>query len=237
MTLRDVLLRDQVSVEAMTHEDPSSIVKNLMEHFQFDKYGMLGDRCVLMVARDSSGSMGTFETNMCNLFLGWIQRLLHEVYMSVEIKYVIHDTDARLTDYATFSRAGGGGGTIVSSALRVIENVIDRYQNTNDIYFYYMSDGDNLTSDNEASLRIIQDRILPRIKFMGYMEMNQYNRTSTIRTMTRLIKEPNFAEWTLREDRDMLDALHALFLPVISPMDTNAGNEHRLPSFEDWATK
>jgi len=130
---------------------------------------------VIIAMMDTSGSMGVFEKYIARSFFFWMLRFLRTKYEKVEIVFIAHHTDAKeVTEEAFFSK-GESGGTICSSAYRKALEIIDaRYPPAQyNIYPFHFSDGDNLTSDNERCVKLVQE-LMQRSNIFGYGEVNQY---------------------------------------------------------------
>src|SRR5690348_7374851 len=132
--------------------------------------------------------MGTFEKYIARSFFFWMNRFLRKKYENVEIVFIAHHTEAKEVTEEEFFSKGESGGTICSSAyLKAIEIIDKRYPPASyNIYPFHFSDGDNLTSDNERCVKLIQ-QLLKRCNQFGYGEVNQYNRSSTLMSAYRLI--------------------------------------------------
>ena len=75
-------------------------------------------------------------------------------------------------DEKSFFERGSSGGTIASSGLKMVNDIIDsRYHPSSwNIYTFHSSDGDNWPTDNENVVSII-NTLLPKLQFYGYCEI------------------------------------------------------------------
>jgi uncharacterized protein len=118
--------------------------------------------------------MGLFEKYCARTFFFWMTRFLRTKYDNVHIRYIAHHTEAHEVSEEHFFTKGESGGTICSSvydyALRLIAQDYppDRYN----IYPIHFSDGDNLTSDNEKCVQLVQ-KLCQKSQMFGYTEVNQ----------------------------------------------------------------
>jgi hypothetical protein len=167
---------------------------------------------LVIAMMDTSGSMGTFEKYIARSFFFWMVRFLRHKYEKVEIVYIAHHTEAKLVTEEEFFTKGESGGTICSSAYQLALKLIDEsYPPAHyNIYPFHFSDGDNLTSDNERCVRLI-DELLKRCNLFGYGEVNQYNRSSTLMSAYRHIKNPLFNYCIIREKGEVYKALKTFF--------------------------
>lgn len=167
---------------------------------------------VVLALMDTSGSMGSFEKYIARSFFFWMTRFLRRKYEHVEIVFVAHHTEAKEVTEEDFFTRGESGGTICSSAYQKALDVIDtRYPPANwNIYPFHFSDGDNLTSDNEKCVNLINE-LMKRANVFGYGEVNQYNRSSTLMSAYKHINQKKFLYHVIREKGDVFKALKTFF--------------------------
>jgi sporulation protein YhbH len=167
---------------------------------------------VVIAMMDTSGSMGSFEKYIARSFFFWMTRFLRTKYENVEIVFIAHHTEAKEVTEDDFFTRGESGGTICSSAYgKAIEIIDQRYPvDEYNLYPFHFSDGDNLTSDNERCLRLI-DQLMERSNMFGYGEVNQYNRSSTLMSAYRQINNKKFQYCVIREKGEVYKALKTFF--------------------------
>ncbi|WP_082130192.1 sporulation protein YhbH [Aneurinibacillus tyrosinisolvens] len=130
---------------------------------------------VILAMMDTSGSMGAMEKYVARSFFFWMVRFLRTKYEKVDIVFIAHHTEAKeVTEEAFFSK-GESGGTICSSAYRkALEIIEERYSPAMyNIYPFHISDGDNLTSDNDRCVKLVKE-LMDKSNMFGYGEVNQY---------------------------------------------------------------
>lgn len=167
---------------------------------------------VVLALMDTSGSMGSFEKYIARSFFFWMTKFLRRKYEHVEIVFVAHHTEAKEVTEEDFFTRGESGGTICSSAYQKALEIIEaRYPPANwNIYPFHFSDGDNLTSDNEKCVTMIQE-LMKRANLFGYGEVNQYNRSSTLMSAYKNIQHKKFLYHVIREKGDVYKALKTFF--------------------------
>lgn len=167
---------------------------------------------VILAIMDTSGSMGTFEKYVARSFYFWMVRFLRRKYENVEIVFIAHHTEAKEVSEQDFFHRGESGGTICSSAYRKALEIIDeRYPPSRyNIYPFHFSDGDNLSSDNDRCLKLLE-KLLEITNLFGYGEINQYNRNSTLMSAYRGLHHPNFRTCLIREKNEVYAALKSFF--------------------------
>ncbi|MDB5085193.1 MAG: sporulation protein YhbH [Bacilli bacterium] len=131
---------------------------------------------VVLAMMDTSGSMGQFEKYMARTFYFWMVRFLRTKYEHVDIQFIAHHTEAKVVTEEEFFTKGESGGTICSSAyITALDLINKRYSPEKyNIYPVHFSDGDNLTSDNEKCVKLVQE-FMQICNIFGYGEVNQYN--------------------------------------------------------------
>lgn len=167
---------------------------------------------VVIAMMDTSGSMGTFEKYMARSFYFWMVRFLKTRYEKVDIVYIAHHTEAKEVSEEVFFKKGESGGTICSSAYRKALDVIEaRYPPRQyNIYPFHFSDGDNLTSDNERCLRLVKE-LLDACNLFGYVEVNQYHRTSSLMTAFKRLDDVKFKSLVVKDNKAVYQALKTFF--------------------------
>ena len=125
---------------------------------------------VIIYMMDVSGSMTDEQKQIVRTESFWIDTWLKSQYKGLETRYIIHDAAAKEVDQETFYRTRESGGTRISSAYKVCADLIAREFSPADwnIYCFQFSDGDNWGEDNEISLRLLRERLLPVVNLFCY---------------------------------------------------------------------
>jgi hypothetical protein len=167
---------------------------------------------LIIAMMDTSGSMGEFEKYIARSFFFWMTRFLRTKYEQVEIIFIAHHTEAKVVSEEDFFNKGESGGTICSSAYQLALDLIDKQYPPEEynIYPFHFSDGDNLTSDNERCVKLIME-LCERCNMFGYGEINQYNRSSTLMSAYRNLRDPKFVYYVIREKGEVYKALKTFF--------------------------
>lgn len=196
-------------------KDRKDLLKMSIDDLRFktwDEVIQPHSNAVIIAMMDTSGSMGIFEKYVTRSFFFWMVRFLRTKYENVEIIFIAHHTEAKEVSEEDFFSKGESGGTICSSAYRKALEVIEsRYSPERyNIYPFHFSDGDNLTSDNERCLKLVKE-LMNVSNMFGYGEVNQYNRSSTLMSAYRNIKDPRFRYAIIREKSEVYEALKSFF--------------------------
>jgi len=119
---------------------------------------------------DVSGSMTDEQKQIVRTEAFWIDTWLRSQYDGIQRRYIIHDAVAKEVDEDTFYHTRESGGTRISSEYKVCADLIARKFPAEqwNIYCFQFSDGDNWGEDNEASLQVLRDRILPHVNLFCY---------------------------------------------------------------------
>lgn len=128
-------------------------------------------RAVIFYLLDVSGSMGNEQKEIVRLTSFWIDTWIRAHYRGVDVHYIIHDAVAREVDRETFFHTRESGGTIISSAYKLLVKMIDEHYNPEEwnIYPFQFSDGDNWSgNDTEECLKLLKEKILPASNIFCY---------------------------------------------------------------------
>jgi sporulation protein YhbH len=125
---------------------------------------------VIIYMMDVSGSMTDEQKSIVRTEAFWIDTWIQSQYEGVERRYIIHDAVAKEVDEHTFYHTRESGGTRISSAYQVAEELIKQQFPVNEwnIYCFQFSDGDNWGEDNKQSLAILRQNILPNCNLFCY---------------------------------------------------------------------
>jgi uncharacterized sporulation protein YeaH/YhbH (DUF444 family) len=119
---------------------------------------------VIIYMMDVSGSMGDEQKEIVRTEAFWIDTWLRSQYKGIETRYIIHDATAREVDEDTFFKTRESGGTLISSAYKLCEKIIETDYGPTDwnIYPFHFSDGDNWSGeDTRLCLDILEQNLLP----------------------------------------------------------------------------
>jgi len=125
---------------------------------------------VVVYMMDVSGSMTDEQKEIVRTEAFWIDTWLSSQYDGIDVRYIIHDAAAKVVDEHTFYRTRESGGTRISSAYRVCAELLEKNYPAADwnIYCFQFSDGDNWGEDNEQSIALLRDRLLPVCNLFCY---------------------------------------------------------------------
>ena len=132
-------------------------------------------QAVMFCLMDVSGSMTEHKKDLAKRFYTLLYVFLKRRYRHVEIVFIRHTDRAEEVDEDTFFHGPASGGTLVSSALQEMHDIVrSRFRPVDwNIYAAQASDGDNATSDGEVAGRLLTEMILPVSQFFAYLEVGQ----------------------------------------------------------------
>jgi len=120
---------------------------------------------------DVSGSMGEEQKEIVRIESFWIDTWLRSQYEGIDTRYIVHDAEAHEVDQETFYHTRESGGTVISSAYKLCDRILDEhypYQEWN-VYLFHFSDGDNWSQgDTEECFKILKERLVPRSNLFCY---------------------------------------------------------------------
>jgi len=126
---------------------------------------------VIIYMMDVSGSMGDEQKEIVRTEAFWIDTWLRSQYKGLETRYIIHDATAREVDEDTFFKTRESGGTLISSAYKLCQKIIDTDYSPRDwnIYPFHFSDGDNWSGeDTRLCMDILKTGLLPKVNVFCY---------------------------------------------------------------------
>ena len=148
-------------------------------------------QAVMFCLMDVSGSMSEHMKDLAKRFYMLLYVFLTRRYRHVEIVFIRHTDRAEEVDEDTFFHGPASGGTLVSSALQVMHEIVrSRFRPSDwNIYAAQASDGDNSSSDSGVVSGLLTDKILPVTQFFAYLEVGEANGST--------FDMPDSSLWTL----------------------------------------
>ena len=130
-------------------------------------------KAVMFCLMDVSGSMDEGRKELSKRFFILLYLFLTRHYEKIDIVFIRHHTQAQEVDEENFFHARETGGTVVSSALVLMEEIIRaRYSPSEwNIYGAQASDGDNWHHDSGRCRELLADKILPLCRYFAYVQV------------------------------------------------------------------
>ncbi|MED5621014.1 YeaH/YhbH family protein [Ideonella sp. BN130291] len=130
-------------------------------------------KAVMFCLMDVSGSMDESRKDLAKRFFILLYLFLTRHYEKIDIVFIRHHTQAQEVDEQNFFHATETGGTVVSSALVLMEEIIrTRYPSSEwNIYGAQASDGDNWHHDSGRCRELLADKLLPLCRYYAYVQV------------------------------------------------------------------
>ncbi|EHR39842.1 MULTISPECIES: YeaH/YhbH family protein [Alishewanella] len=171
-------------------------------------------KAVMFCLMDVSGSMDQATKEMAKRFYILLYLFLSRSYKNVEVVYIRHHTQAKEVDEQEFFYSQETGGTIVSSALKLMQEIIAKRFNPQEwnIYAAQASDGDNWAEDSPLCAELLSKQILPAVRYYAYIEITPRAHQSLWEQYERLrASQPKLALQHIREVSDIYPVFRELF--------------------------
>ena len=187
-TIKQKIKRKKAAIKAGTHDPESD------ERFPFHESDLRykhiapvekeNTTAVIFFVMDVSGSMTKSKKFLARSFFFLLYQFLNHKYSSVDVVFVSHTTDAKEVNEEQFFTRATGGGTMASSGLEKVKEIIDKRYHPNNwnIYTFYCGDGENWASDNDKTIKLFKE--LKEVnQMMCYTEIGEnreYSRANSL---------------------------------------------------------
>ncbi len=130
-------------------------------------------KAVMFCLMDVSGSMDEGRKELSKRFFILLYLFLTRHYEKIDLVFIRHHTQAAEVDEENFFHARETGGTVVSSALVLMEEIIRARYNPSEwnIYGAQASDGDNWHHDSGRCRELLGDKLLPLCRYYAYVQV------------------------------------------------------------------
>lgn len=169
---------------------------------------------VMFCVMDVSGSMDETKKDIAKRFFILLYLFLTRTYEKIEIIFIRHHTCAKEVSEEDFFYSRETGGTVVSSALELMSNIINtRYKNNSwNIYAAQASDGDNWNNDSPRCRDIIINDIMPHLQYFSYIEIMPRHHQSLWEVYTEIQSQfKNFSMQHIKTQSDIYQVFRSIF--------------------------
>ncbi len=143
------------------------------------KYNLLvkqpnpSSKAVMFCLMDVSGSMTQATKDIAKRFFILLYLFLKRSYDKIEVVFIRHHTSAREVDEDEFFYSRETGGTIVSSALKLMQEIMQARYPVHEwnLYAAQASDGDNWSDDSPLCRDLLLRQIMPSMQYFSYVEI------------------------------------------------------------------
>ena len=171
-------------------------------------------QAVMFCVMDVSGSMDEPKKDIAKRFFILLYLFLTKNYKKIELVFIRHHTSAKEVSEEEFFYSRETGGTVVSSALELLNQIIEtRYPPSAwNIYVAQASDGDNWNADSPYCLELLRDKIVPLLQYFAYIEIMPRHHQSLWEMYQQVQAQyPNFAMENIDKVGDIYPVFRALF--------------------------
>ncbi|WP_115718092.1 YeaH/YhbH family protein [Gallaecimonas mangrovi] len=207
--LRDEIAALQAAIKKVPFIDTFDLRYN-----NFERVAIPSSRAVMFCLMDVSGSMDQATKDMAKRFYILLYLFLTRTYKHIDVVYIRHHTQAKEVDEHEFFYSQETGGTIVSSALNMMVEIMKkRYPPDQwNVYAAQASDGDNWADDSPTCSKVLAEQILPYVRYYSYIEITHRSHQTLWREYESLAQQyGNFAMQHIQEVGDIYPVFRELF--------------------------
>lgn len=170
-------------------------------------------KAVMFCLMDISGSMDEARKDMSKRFFMLLYLFLTKHYERIELVFIRHHTQAQEVSEDEFFHATETGGTVASSALVLMHEVIKaRYPSDQwNIYGAQASDGDNWFQDSGRCRELLEQSLLPLVRYFAYVQVADVEQNLWQEYARLQGAQPNFAMRKVSSAGDIYPVFRDLF--------------------------
>ena len=170
-------------------------------------------QAVMFCVMDVSGSMDEARKDLAKRFFILLYLFLTRHYEKIDIVFIRHHTQAAEVSEDDFFHSTESGGTVVSSALVLLDQIMRARYSSQDwnIYVAQASDGDNFTNDSGNCRSLLEERILPLVRYFAYVQVAQEEQNLWQEYSQLTPRFPQFAMRKVSEPGEIYPVLRDLF--------------------------
>ncbi len=180
----------------------------------YEKRPIPSSQAVMFCLMDVSGSMDQATKDIAKRFYVLLYLFLTRTYENVEVVFIRHHTQAKEVNEHDFFYSQETYGTIVSSALKLMHEIIEaRYPLGEwNIYGAQASDGDNWADDSPRCKELLSNKLLPYCQYYAYIEITRRSHQTLWHEYEKLQASfDNFAMKNIRSVEDIFPVFRELF--------------------------
>ncbi|WP_022949379.1 YeaH/YhbH family protein [Methylohalobius crimeensis] len=171
-------------------------------------------QAVMFCLMDVSGSMDQYKKSLAKRFFLLLYLFLSRNYERTDVVFIRHHTVAKEVDEEEFFYSRETGGTVVSSALELLREIMrERYPSQDwNLYAAQASDGDNWPEDSGNCGHLLDAEILPYLQYYAYIEIDNEYPLGLWQEYEKIARRwPNFAMQAIDEPADIYPVFRELF--------------------------
>lgn len=146
-----------------------------LRYKNYERTPIPSSQAVMFCLMDVSGSMDQATKDIAKRFYVLLYLFLTRTYENVDVVFIRHHTQAKEVDEHEFFYSQETGGTMVSSALKLMNDIVTKRYPANEwnIYAAQASDGDNWADDSPKCKELLTTSILPYCQYYSYIEITK----------------------------------------------------------------
>ena len=172
-------------------------------------------KAVMFCLMDVSGSMDQRTKDIAKRFFILLYLFLQRNYEKTEVVFIRHHSTAKEVEEEEFFYSRETGGTVVSSALKLMNSIIEERYPINEwnIYGAQASDGDNWTNDSPICHDLLANELLPMLQYYCYIEITDRGHQELWQYYEKLAEEHGdaFALRSIEDYPDIYPVFRELF--------------------------
>ena len=170
-------------------------------------------KAVMFCLMDVSGSMDEARKDMSKRFFMLLYMFLTRHYEKIDLVFIRHHTQAAEVTEEEFFHATETGGTVVSSALTLMLDIVRARYPSNEwnIYGAQASDGDNWHQDSGRCRELLADHLLPLVRYYAYVQVAEAEQNMWEEYTQLLESHKNFAMRKVADAGDIYPVFRELF--------------------------
>ncbi|WP_421954887.1 YeaH/YhbH family protein [Polaromonas sp.] len=170
-------------------------------------------KAVMFCLMDVSGSMDEARKDIAKRFFILLYLFLQRHYERTDVIFIRHHTQASEVSEEEFFHSAETGGTVVSSALELMHQIIQaRYSPAEwNIYGAQASDGDNWHQDSSKCRELLTGKLLPLTRYFAYVQVGDEDQNLWQEYTEVLGTNSNFAMRKINEAAEIYPVFRDLF--------------------------
>ncbi|EGQ7939738.1 YeaH/YhbH family protein [Vibrio vulnificus] len=180
----------------------------------YERKPVPSSQAVMFCLMDVSGSMDQATKDIAKRFYVLLYLFLNRTYENVEVVFIRHHTQAKEVDEHEFFYSQETGGTIVSSALKLMDEIVKARYPVGEwnVYAAQASDGDNWADDSPRCKELLTNKLLPNCQYYAYIEITRRSHQTLWHEYEKLAESfDNFAMKNIRSVEDIFPVFRELF--------------------------
>jgi uncharacterized sporulation protein YeaH/YhbH (DUF444 family) len=208
-TYREALKRQLASGTYNMNHPVIIPIRDDKRYRSWKEYPKPDSNAVVIYMMDVSGSMSDRKKELVRLTAFWIDTWLQAQYKNITTRYIVHDAKAYEVDSQTFYNLRESGGTKISSAYELCNQLIQKEFDPDswNLYAFHFSDGENYDGeDDRRCITLLNEGLLPVLNLFCYGQVRSYQGRQFIDTL-KSIEDEKLTSAKINDDEDIYSAI------------------------------